>query len=69
MMAAHWECQIAADMPSVSEDTWADLKANKYAEGCDTGLDGEKGYRITQLGRDAYKLAIARTRRWQRTAF
>jgi hypothetical protein len=66
MMAAQLGCQVAADVPSVSQDTWADLKANKYAEGCDTGLDGEKGYRMTQSGRDAYKLAMAQTRRWNR---
>ena len=63
MMAARWGCQVAADVPNAGQDTWSDLKANKYAESCNTGLDGEKGYRITQSGRDAYRLAMARTRK------
>jgi hypothetical protein len=58
MMAARWGCQVAADVPSAGPDTWADLKANKYAEGCATGLDGEKGFRITVLGRAAYEAEV-----------
>src|SRR4029079_3724405 len=60
MMVARGGCQVAADVPSAVLETWADLKANKYAEACDTGLDGEKGYRITNAGRAAYKVEIRR---------
>ena len=60
MMVARGGCQVAADVSSAALETWADLKANKYAEACDTGLDGEKGYRITNAGRAAYKVEIRR---------
>ena len=37
-MNAQGGCQVAADVPGASVDTWAELKAHKYAEGCETGL-------------------------------
>jgi hypothetical protein len=60
MMNAQGGCQVAADVPGAGLDTWAELKAHKYAEGCETGLDGEKGYRITKVGRAAYETEMAR---------
>lgn len=60
MIAARLGCQVAADVPGAGIDTWADLKTHKFAEGCETGLDGEKGYRITNAGRAAYKIEKAR---------
>ena len=60
MMNVQGGCQIAADVPSAGLDTWADLKANKYTEACDTGFDGEKGYRLTNLGRAAYRSEMTR---------
>lgn len=64
MMTAPNRCQIAADVPDAGAGAWADLKSHKYAEDCETGLDGEKGYRITVAGRTAYEAeVIARLRR------
>jgi hypothetical protein len=38
---------------------WVRESSYSSVRGCETGLDDEKGYRITRAGRDAYKAEMA----------